>query len=256
MLIACPDCNAGYDVPDGLLVNARMMRCAACGHDWMTEALETPVDAATMGLAGGGAPEIDKINCPACDAVYELPAVMLTVQRMMRCSTCGHDWETRPRGMAPRRGTPVAANPPVPASAGLESVPAAVVAEPDTTPLAATATDTPAAPTAAPDAADDVAGAAEAGDAGHDSEAEAEVEAEAEAEAEAFADVQAVADMPAPSLMQRVLAVARASQISLAGWAVSLVVLVVMMRTVAGNRASIAEAWPPSQRLFLWLGLS
>ncbi|RVT99342.1 hypothetical protein EOD42_04415 [Rhodovarius crocodyli] len=34
MLIACPACDATYQVPDHLVAAGRQMRCAKCGHDW------------------------------------------------------------------------------------------------------------------------------------------------------------------------------------------------------------------------------
>jgi predicted Zn finger-like uncharacterized protein len=35
MLITCPNCEAGYDVPDHLLAGAgRKLRCAGCAQEW------------------------------------------------------------------------------------------------------------------------------------------------------------------------------------------------------------------------------
>ena len=34
MRIACPACNAAYQVPDDQLSEGRMVRCARCGTDW------------------------------------------------------------------------------------------------------------------------------------------------------------------------------------------------------------------------------
>ena len=34
MRIACPACNAAYDVPDAELRDDRVVRCARCGTDW------------------------------------------------------------------------------------------------------------------------------------------------------------------------------------------------------------------------------
>ena len=35
MRIACPTCDATYEVPDALIGSGRLLRCAKCGHDWM-----------------------------------------------------------------------------------------------------------------------------------------------------------------------------------------------------------------------------
>ena len=35
MRIACPNCNATYEVPDTLIGGGRTLRCAKCGHDWL-----------------------------------------------------------------------------------------------------------------------------------------------------------------------------------------------------------------------------
>jgi predicted Zn finger-like uncharacterized protein len=35
MLMICPNCQAGYQVPDHLLAgNGRRLRCARCAHEW------------------------------------------------------------------------------------------------------------------------------------------------------------------------------------------------------------------------------
>ena len=37
MRIACPTCNAAYEVPDRLIAPGRRLRCARCGHDWAVQ---------------------------------------------------------------------------------------------------------------------------------------------------------------------------------------------------------------------------
>ena len=38
MDIACPNCAATYRVPDTLLAGGKLLRCAACGHEWVPQA--------------------------------------------------------------------------------------------------------------------------------------------------------------------------------------------------------------------------
>jgi predicted Zn finger-like uncharacterized protein len=35
MRIVCPSCSADYDVPDSLVTAGRVVRCAACGGEWI-----------------------------------------------------------------------------------------------------------------------------------------------------------------------------------------------------------------------------
>lgn len=35
MRIACPACDAAYEVPDHLIGAGRRLRCAKCGHEWL-----------------------------------------------------------------------------------------------------------------------------------------------------------------------------------------------------------------------------
>ncbi len=34
------------------------------------------------------------ITCPGCAAVYDVPAILLSLPRTMRCATCAQDWQT------------------------------------------------------------------------------------------------------------------------------------------------------------------
>ena len=60
MRIPCPSCSAIYDVSDALLVSARMVRCAQCGHDWQTAPMAAPgggpEESLTENLAAEGEP--------------------------------------------------------------------------------------------------------------------------------------------------------------------------------------------------------
>jgi predicted Zn finger-like uncharacterized protein len=46
MRIACPACNAAYEVPDRLIGPGRRLRCARCGHDWDVQQSTPGVSAA------------------------------------------------------------------------------------------------------------------------------------------------------------------------------------------------------------------
>ena len=37
MRIACPTCDATYEVPDALIGAGRRLRCAKCAHEWLVE---------------------------------------------------------------------------------------------------------------------------------------------------------------------------------------------------------------------------
>lgn len=51
MRIACPACNAAYDVPDRLIGTGRRLRCARCGHDWEVQQPAVPGASAADGPA-------------------------------------------------------------------------------------------------------------------------------------------------------------------------------------------------------------
>lgn len=48
MRIACPSCDATYDVPDQMLGSGRKLRCSKCGHQW--------IPAPTVAAAASAAP--------------------------------------------------------------------------------------------------------------------------------------------------------------------------------------------------------
>ena len=43
MRIACPSCNATYDVPDGVVAAGRTLRCSRCATDFVARAPVPPV---------------------------------------------------------------------------------------------------------------------------------------------------------------------------------------------------------------------
>ncbi len=36
-----------------------------------------------------------RVECPVCTVAYEVPQSLLTVQRRLRCASCGHEWWLR-----------------------------------------------------------------------------------------------------------------------------------------------------------------
>ncbi len=66
MRIACPSCEATYEVPDALIGSGRLLRCARCGHEWMVRPEATvPSDP--------GPAKVDA--APPVEAAPALPAV-------------------------------------------------------------------------------------------------------------------------------------------------------------------------------------
>ncbi len=60
MRIVCPACDAVYEVPDSLLgAEARALRCARCGHEWVPRA---------EAVAGGPLPDVPIHDAPLPDA--------------------------------------------------------------------------------------------------------------------------------------------------------------------------------------------
>lgn len=47
MRIACPACDATYEVPDALIGAGRRLRCAKCAHEWLVQP-EAPAPAAGL----------------------------------------------------------------------------------------------------------------------------------------------------------------------------------------------------------------
>jgi len=254
MQIACPSCGADYEVPDALLASARMMRCAACGHDWQTEAMVIEPRAAEAPPAGGefvlgaglvqdispadatdgptGAEEFwaepdpggAHIACPACDAVYEVPATLLTAARMMRCAACGHDWVTEPTdGPTAEEVWPGPGADGAPASETADAAGATPAMDPMAH-IAATAG-------AAPGSEQDIA---------------------AETPPEAMAGDEAARRFGATARGRMGIGVYLPV---LLGWVVSLGLLYAAGQAFLSYRADISQAWPPSQRLYHWIGL-
>lgn len=172
MHIACPSCAATYDVPDAMLLRARAMRCAACGHDWQTEAIQ-PAEhhGAESATTGPG------------DKHEELPADIAP-------------------GIAAQAGVPVDGDS---AKGGTND-------------------------SAAPEPAADAVSADNATDNATDD----------------------VADRRYRFLLTLLLHGQRPAML---GWILSLGVLFFAGRAAIAHRLDIVQSWPPSERLFQWLGL-
>lgn len=66
MRIACPTCEATYEVPDALIGSGRLLRCAKCGHEWMVKPEATVL---------GEAIPAEMDAAPPAEAAPALPAV-------------------------------------------------------------------------------------------------------------------------------------------------------------------------------------
>jgi predicted Zn finger-like uncharacterized protein len=72
MRIACPACNAAYEVPDHLIGPGRRLRCAKCGHDWAVQPAEPATEVAAA--EGAAAPDMRSPTQPSPPpAATELP---------------------------------------------------------------------------------------------------------------------------------------------------------------------------------------
>jgi predicted Zn finger-like uncharacterized protein len=86
MRIACPACAANYDLPDGLLVPGRLVRCARCANKWVPEPQpiapqpETGAGAAGVGAAGV-APAEEALSAPQRSLLFAPPPVALDEER-------------------------------------------------------------------------------------------------------------------------------------------------------------------------------
>lgn len=77
MRIACPSCDATYEVPESRLTPGKMARCARCGNKWL------PVQQAEDAVAprqpvGPGAPAMTTPSDPAAGATTEAASASTT----------------------------------------------------------------------------------------------------------------------------------------------------------------------------------
>lgn len=160
-----------------------------------------------------------QIQCPACAAVYDVPVILLTTARTMRCAVCAHDWTT------------TAVDPAI-AQAELLVEPRAGSVAPTTQdhtlPAAIAELDRP-----------DFA-ASRGG----------------ESAANPTAATAPLLEAARPGWHGRVATLLHAHAMALLAWAASLGGLALGGSAALAHRADIAVIWPPSRRLFLWLGMS
>jgi predicted Zn finger-like uncharacterized protein len=198
-----------------------------------------------------------KIVCPACEAAYEVPEVVLTSRRKMRCARCAHDWVPS-AAKAAAAAAPAPVPPPPAVAPSPAEVPAMAAAPPE--------------PDAAPAHAEEVAPA-------HvhapvvEAEAVADNEPEDEPDTEPPQDLrqylvvrpdtpvmmfpdEIVAPRPSP-IPPKVLVVPPAAQGQpWLAWGVSIGLLAVLIAAAVLFRGPVMKIWPPSIRVYIALGLS
>jgi len=220
-----------------------------------------------------------RISCPKCSATYDVPAELAAGRPVVRCVQCTEQWKLgQPASQSasrPQRAVPTPAEPrlaPIP-DAVLGRIPAP---EPD--PMLAPIAETGAGlqgdallmerppAVALPDEVS-AAPAPRPADAGRAAEpivaAMADTTSRPEVPSEARDEVHAPA-MPSakpahedgPSAVRLVLASIAGNLFAAAGWAFSLGIVLALGWMAIYHRSGIMHAWPPSQRLFTWLGLA
>lgn len=223
-----------------------------------------------------------RISCPNCSATYDVPAELAAGRPVVRCVQCAEQWKL---GQATSQPVSRPQRPEMPpAEALLAPIPDAVLGRaptpepgPATTPVAA-AVDAVTTeltgdslvlerPPTAAQGADAAAAPAEAAlDTGRKAEPiTAVMEEVASQDAPGVQPVVTTATpaTPAkpvqadgPSAAQLVLASIAGNLIAAAGWAFSLGIVLALGWMAVYHRTGIMHAWPPSQRLFTWLGLA
>ena len=156
-----------------------------------------------------------RIECPGCEAAYEVPEAQIRPGRSVRCARCGLQW--RPGGEAEQAGLP-------------EPAPAAADPEDASEPAAAASAD------ASEDGLPDVAPPGHAP--GHPLGLRRAATPEP-----VLATAVAGTRRPSPELAAWG-----------AAWAVSLIVLAGLLLSAAHWRETVMRSWPPSIRLYTALG--
>jgi predicted Zn finger-like uncharacterized protein len=73
MRLDCPSCAANYDIPDHLLKPGRRMRCARCGAEWLTPALDAGTDELAFGTVAPAEAEPVREAPPPIEAPVVAP---------------------------------------------------------------------------------------------------------------------------------------------------------------------------------------
>jgi predicted Zn finger-like uncharacterized protein len=196
-----------------------------------------------------------RISCPNCTATYDVPAELAAGRPVVRCVQCTQEWKL---GQTP---APSTARPAIQAEPLLDPIPAEILGrqpEPEPTPPD-TLEKERAAPVPSEPMDEPAPLAAEI--AGHDLETATVVEEEPVAQAAepppAPAPASAaVSPVRKESALRLVLASVAGNLFAVTGWAFSLGLIMALGWMAIQHRTGIMHAWPPSQRLFNWLGLA
>jgi hypothetical protein len=185
-----------------------------------------------------------KIVCPACEATYEVPEVVVTSRRKMRCARCSKDWVPAdvlgdaPAGQ-PAAPASVAAAPPAPAMRAAEPLVDMPAPDPFDAGTRAVPDDRPSLRT----------------------EAEAPARRDDEPYQLALRPETHVSVFNTPysgptfgSGTPRIIQAPRKGP-PIVAWALSILVLVLAVVGALVFRAPVMKAWPPSARLYAALGL-
>ena len=195
-----------------------------------------------------------RISCPNCTATYDVPAELAAGRPVVRCVQCAQEWKL---GQAPT----ASARPAIPTETLLNPIPAEILGrprEPEPKPADTLVMDRAEAEPPAP-AEEPAPLAAEI--ASHDLEAATLVEGEpvataAEPVVAPEPASAAVPHAPSESTLRLVLASIAGNLFAVTGWAFSLGLILALAWIAIQHRTGIMHAWPPSQRLFTWLGLA
>ena len=203
-----------------------------------------------------------KIVCPSCDATYEVPDIVVTSRRKMRCARCTTDWVPGDQlaTAAPEPALDMATQRP---PAGVAPVAAQEAGGP-MAPEAAPVREDPAVPAgfetpldglvseAAPHAAPPEAPEPEVAQPGRRDDEPYQLALRPETHVSVF---PASPKLVPPSASPRPTPRASKAPVAVA-WAASIVILAAAIAGFLTYRVPVMKAWPPSVRLYAALGLT
>ncbi len=234
MRIVCPNCAATYDVPVERTTGRPVVRCVRCDQEWQLG--EAPEE---MREAGPGAAPTGREDRPTDlgETLAPVPPELIGGQAEPEIAPAVA--ESAITGPADRAATDASAI----ALEDANGAPDETGAAPGDSPRGSTGGNTEPIPTPAAGVAIQTAPLGDASP-----EAAAPV-----AEVASAGPIEAPAQPRQPSRLRAALA---ANLVALVGWAFSLGLLMGLGWLAVQHRAGIMLAWPPSQRLFGWLGLT
>jgi predicted Zn finger-like uncharacterized protein len=162
-----------------------------------------------------------RVACPSCAAAYEVPDVLLTADRIVRCARCGENWKP----MAPAAGQRDDRHAPAGSPAAYRSAPAGAGG----TDEVSFADDVP--EDTREDTSEDAIGATALPSRG----------------ARPVSAMERLAALAPPSH--------RPDMALTAAWVASVVLLVVVFAAALVWRHEVAHVWPATGRLYAWVGL-